>query len=132
MKQVANPKGSTVAEFVEAYNEVCAELSRATIERVQYVSEREALIFYEDPEIQEPTTEYEFHGFDHCVDIADPEEKGAEVLSIRITVPDPGVRFCCECENYDWGRGCPYRSGHVKLMDPCCRMFNINIYGGTR
>lgn len=36
------------------------------------------------------------------------------------------IRYCCECENYDWGRGCPYREGHIKLMDHSCEYFNIH------
>lgn len=34
-------------------------------------------------------------------------------------------RKCCECGIYDWGRGCPYREGHVTLMMPACKHFTV-------
>lgn len=37
------------------------------------------------------------------------------------------TRKCCECGNYDWGRGCPFREGHVTLMMPACKHFTIEI-----
>ena len=39
-------------------------------------------------------------------------------------------RHCCECDNYDWGRGCPFRDGHVTLMMPACAHFTIEYDGG--
>lgn len=39
-------------------------------------------------------------------------------------------RRCCECINYEWGKGCPYREGHVRIMDVACEMFNITIEDG--
>lgn len=38
-------------------------------------------------------------------------------------------RRCCECGEYDWGRGCPYRAGHVTLMMDACHHFTIEIRG---
>lgn len=34
-------------------------------------------------------------------------------------------RSCCECSIYDWGKGCPYREGHVTLMMPACSHFTV-------
>lgn len=39
-------------------------------------------------------------------------------------------RRCCECDNYEWGRGCPYKKGHVRVMDIACDMFNIPFEDG--
>lgn len=36
-------------------------------------------------------------------------------------------RNCCECGNYDWGKGCPFREGHVTLMMPACKHFTIEV-----
>lgn len=38
-------------------------------------------------------------------------------------------RKCCECTEYDWGRGCPYRDGHVTLMMPACSHFTVEYKG---
>ena len=43
--------------------------------------------------------------------------------------PEPWrERKCCECDNYEWGSGCPYRNGHVTIMMPACEHFYIE-YG---
>ena len=39
------------------------------------------------------------------------------------------TRKCCECTNYDWGRGCPYREGHIVLTMPACKHFTITYEG---
>ena len=39
------------------------------------------------------------------------------------------TRKCCECGNYDWGRGCPYREGRVALMMNACHHFTIELKG---
>lgn len=45
--------------------------------------------------------------------------------------PDPWAdRHCCECDAYDWGRGCPFRKGHVTLMMPACSHFTLDYDGG--
>ena len=38
-------------------------------------------------------------------------------------------RFCCECGNYDWGRGCPHKQGHITLKMNACKHFTIEIGG---
>lgn len=39
-------------------------------------------------------------------------------------------RYCCECGNYDWGRGCPYREGRITLKMNACHHFTIEVNGG--
>lgn len=39
-------------------------------------------------------------------------------------------RYCCECGHYDWGRGCPYREGHITLKMNSCHNFTVEIEGG--
>ena len=47
---------------------------------------------------------------------------------LELVLPDHGPdRYCCECENYRWGNGCPYRDGHIRLMDSACTMFNLHV-----
>lgn len=36
-------------------------------------------------------------------------------------------RYCCECDHYDWGKGCPFRKGHVTLKMDACSHFNIYL-----
>ena len=39
-------------------------------------------------------------------------------------------RHCCECAAYDWGKGCPFREGHVSIMMPACSNFTLEYDGG--
>lgn len=48
MRQVAKAYGATLDEFVDNYNEVCAEISRHRIVDETQVNETTRLIFYED------------------------------------------------------------------------------------
>lgn len=41
-------------------------------------------------------------------------------------------RSCCECGEYDWGRGCPYRAGRVTLMMDACHHFTVEIKEGEK
>lgn len=38
-------------------------------------------------------------------------------------------RYCCECGEYDWGRGCPFRAGHITLMMEACHHFTVEVKG---
>lgn len=49
-----------------------------------------------------------------CIELFIPEDHAKE-------------RYCCECENYNWGKNCPYRNGRIALKDNACDMFNILI-----
>ena len=46
--------------------------------------------------------------------------------------PPWAERFCAECGNYDWGRGCPFRSGHITLKMNACEHFTIEIREATK
>lgn len=121
MKKVRPVEGKTLTEFADAYEEAQSELSRATILYEKEVSPLQMLIYYEDPETIEdaPETDYQIQ-FD---------SKG-KVITVSILVGDYENRYCAECDNLEWGRGCPYRSGHVKPMDHACPMFNVMISRG--
>lgn len=128
MKQVRPVSGANLADFAEALNDAYAELSRFDIERTKEVSEFEALIYYDIPE------ELETGG----AAVADPDfvirfdDDGPrdQAVTIRLMMSREDGRFCCECKNYDWGRGCPYASGHVPQMTEACPMFNVIIERG--
>lgn len=66
---------------------------------------------------------------DYRISFLKPDFTGeTKRICIEIVVPDrKDDRHCCECENYDWGKGCPYREGRVRIMDEACDMFNIII-----
>ena len=66
--------------------------------KVKFLSESEAVVFHD----------------------AIMEEEAAEEEPWR-------ERYCCECGEYDWGRGCPYRSGRVTLMMDACHHFTVDI-----
>lgn len=36
-------------------------------------------------------------------------------------------RYCCECSNYDWGRGCKLKAGRIELKMDACENFNIYV-----
>jgi len=128
MKQVAHVSGRTPEEFASAYNETCAGLSRFTIEKVQPISDTSMFVFYDVPDelSEEPITESDA---DYCIEMAEPGTPGAKTLHIDIVVQSPHGRKCCECDNYDWGRGCKYKHGIVRTMDDACSMFNVIIEG---
>lgn len=133
MKQVLPVSGDNPQEFADAYNEACCELSRFTIERVVDISPTNVLIHYEtheedlEKELREILNEA-LSDADYDIDIPDDEDDGpTQTVRVNLNVAQPGDRKCCECENLDWGRGCQYRSGHVRPMDPACIMFNIEI-----
>lgn len=128
MKQTRPVQGRNLTEFSEALNEAYAELSRFKVERTEHISSLEALIFYDIPdELMEQDPDY---GPKADYDIEFPDASGgSDWVTIRLKVGKNQTRHCCECDNYSWGRGCPYRSEHIKLMDPACKMFNVIIEG---
>ena len=121
MKKVKPVEGRTLTEFADAYEEAQSELSRATILYEKEVSPLQMLIYYEDPETIEdaPEADYQIQ--------FDSEGK---FITVSILVGDYEDRYCAECDNLEWSRGCPYRSGHVKPMDRACPMFNVTIARG--
>lgn len=65
---------------------------------------------------------------DHHLILCREDSTEAQRVIIELVLEHPGEdRYCCECENYRWGNGCPYREGRVKLMDPACEMFDVKI-----
>lgn len=40
-------------------------------------------------------------------------------------------RYCCECGHYIWGRGCPYKEGHITLKMDACSNFTIELDEGA-
>lgn len=72
-----------------------------------------------------------YEGFQPKFAIVD--EHNAVIYHDEITEEIPVVeepwmgRHCCECGEYDWGRGCPYREGHVTLLMDACHHFTVEI-----
>lgn len=126
MLQAVLVEGKTVSEFVDAYNETCAELSRFRVDSMRQISDTEALVYYEIPEELETVAE-DGDDCDYEIDLRDLEDGECETVKVSLVLPKSKGRRCCECENYRWGKGCPYKDGHVKLMDDNCRMFNVVI-----
>lgn len=126
MKQVRPVTGTDVYNFSDAMNEAYAELSRFKIERVREVADFEAIIYYEIPdelEMSEPVTAPEP---DYVISV-DDDGPHDQAVTIRLMVGREDGRFCCECDNYEWSKGCPYASGHVPQMTKSCPMFNVRI-----
>ena len=115
-------EGKTLQEFADAYEEAANELSRATIIEEKEIGPLQLLIYYEDP--GEPDPEPEAPASDYDVRLTDDGQYITVSIMVDKRYPE---RYCCECANYDWGRGCPYRSGHVRQMDRACPMFNVLI-----
>lgn len=128
MKQVKPITGTNLMEFAEALNEAYCELSRFKVDETRYVSDLSALILYEVPDDVKEPEEFTCNGPepDYRLEFEDSDLDN-KAITIQLTVGENLNRYCCECDNYDWGRGCPYREGHIRLKDPACSMFNIII-----
>lgn len=128
MKQVRPVQARTLTEFAEALNEAYAELSRFEVERTERLPGLEALIFYDIPDdLPDPET-LAGPEPDYVVELPDRGDC-SEVVTIRFKIGKHPGRWCAECENYDYGKGCPWREGHVRPMDEACQMFNLIIEG---
>ena len=130
MKQVRPVTGANLIEFAEALNEAYCELSRFRIEKTEKFSDLEALIHYDIPDDIVPPAEPDPCGPepDYRLELADDEGQNEfQTIRIEMKLGTHSDRYCCECDNYEWGRKCPYRRGHIKLMDKACCMFNIII-----
>lgn len=129
MKQVRPVTGANLNEFAEAMNEAYCELSRFTIEKTEHVpGTLDAIIFYDIPDEPEPVQARGFCDADYDIEVDGVE--AANVVRINLAVGDNSDRHCCECDNYNWGHGCPYRDRHVQIMDRACPMFNVTIEVG--
>lgn len=101
MRQCECVKADTPSEFAHEYNVLSRKISRiGKVIREKDISDTEVLVFYEIPDEEEPKKKT-------------PEAK----------------RYCCECDNYNWGKGCPYSEGHVRLMDNACGHFTVILEG---
>lgn len=128
MKQCRAVQAQTLTEFADAMNEAYMELSRFTIEKTEQISPLEAIIYYAIPD-ELMSREPDFRpDVDYDIEFPDADD-GSEWVTLRLKVGRNKSRHCCECDNYSWGRGCPYRSEHIRLMDPACKMFNVVIDG---
>ena len=89
--------------------------------------------YYVTVTVQEPDpigllpAEGEHSVIDHRIDLTEENSENVEGICVQLLLPVPERRYCCECDNYNWGIGCPYRSGAIRPMDPACSLFNIHI-----
>ena len=119
MKQVRPVEGKTLAGFANALNEAYAELSRFEVYETERIPGRlEALIYYEYPDElpKVETGSVEIPEPDYIIEFADKEDL-TDSVTIRVKVGDHAGRKCCDCDNYDWNRGCPYRDGLIRPLD---------------
>lgn len=131
MKQVRPVSGENLNEFAEAMNEAYCELSRFTIEKTEHVpGTLDAIIYFDIPDkllAKDPDVDLGPQP-DYDIEFPDAITEG-ETVTIRLKVGRSEGRHCCECDNYNWAKGCPYRDGVVRLMAPACKMFNVIIEG---
>lgn len=66
---------------------------------------------------------------DHILAFTDSLDPRQSVrMVIELILPKlTGKYYCADCDNYDWGKGCPYRKGRIMPTDPCCDMLNVTI-----
>ena len=138
MRRMTLVQGRTPAEFAKKYNDTIERLSGFNIESEKFISDTAMYLFYEDgddPEaddVVEEIRERAEAAFNQSmreffIDAQKDDSADTETVEIRIQARIPIGRFCCECENYRWGSGCPYRSGRVEKMADACGMFDVVI-----
>ena len=130
MRKAIHVSGDSPAELALNYNQAMDELDGCEILREKDNPDGSLTIFFEtgeDPvEEVRRRAEAAFLERNPIVEVED-EYAQREVIEITIRATVPDDRHCCECDNYSWGRGCPYRRGHIQLNDPACGMFNVII-----
>lgn len=132
MRETMLVKGNSPEEFALAYNEAQRTVPGEVVGE-RFISDTMMYLFYEaddgmDDLIEAIRQEREdSFSPDLEIDATDPEEDEESSTTIRIemTIAAPKKRFCCECDNYSWRRGCPFKDEHVDRMDPACGLFNI-------
>lgn len=97
MRQVEYVEALTPEEFAEEYNQIASKINQIG----------EIVDHY----IISATSAHIFYEFQ---DEEEPEE-------------EKPVIYCADCDNYDWGKGCPYREGRVDRLDLACEMFNVKV-----
>lgn len=138
MRKTMLVKGNTPEEFALAYNEAQSNVPGEVVNE-RFVSDTVMYLFYEEEEVTDDLiedirkmSEDNFHA-DFAVDATDPEEEEEDATTIRVemTIAAPKGRFCCECDNFNWGKGCPFKDEqHIRRMDSACGLFNV--YFGRR
>ena len=74
-----------------------------------------------------------YEGFNPQIAIVD--DRRAIIYHDEITEEVPfadepwAERVCCECGHYEWGKGCPYKDGHITLKMDACHHFTIEVGG---
>lgn len=139
MRQILLVKGDTPEEFVEFYNNATeeAELSGFKIESEKFISDTKCFLFVDTDESsadienirKRAESNFKASEPDYIVDATDGDGE-TDTIDIRLTVTVPKGRFCAECENLNWGRGCPFADGHVDHKNHACSMFNIILNRG--
>ena len=138
MRKTMLVKGDTPEEFAQAYNQAQCSCPGEVVGE-KFISDTMMYLFYEpelvtDDLIEEIRKDSEANfNADLAVDATDPseEEEDATTIKIEMTIAAPKGRFCCECDNFAWGHGCPFKADeHIKRMDSACGLFNV--YFGRR
>jgi len=129
MRAIMKVSADTIDEYVDAMNEAYAELSRFEIIKEKNISDTTTIITYETPKELDTVEEdiRERITADYDVEFPDAKEKAGQTVRLNLRVGKNEDRRCCECDNYNWGKNCPYRDGHIRRMDRACGMFNIVI-----
>ena len=72
-----------------------------------------------------------YEGYQPSMTIVDEHRAIIYHREIPEEVPfaDWETRKCCECGNYDWGKGCKYREGRVTIMMDACHHFSVELEG---
>ena len=132
-KRSIHVKGETPDEFVKAYEKAYADNECCENFREKFVTDTSMYLFFDDPrpevtdELIEDIRQQAEDSFsaDYEIDVEDHDEiEETRTIRIELTIGVPKKRYCCECENYAWGKGCPF-CGHVKGMAPACELFNV-------
>lgn len=72
-----------------------------------------------------------YEGFQPSMTIVDEKRAIVYHNDIPNDIPEEpwSGRYCCECGEYDWGRGCPFREGRVTLKMNACHHFTVEMKG---
>lgn len=72
-----------------------------------------------------------YEGFQPSMTIVDEKKAIVYHNEIPNEIPEEpwASRYCCECGEYDWGRGCPFKEGRVTLMMNACHHFTVELKG---
>lgn len=129
--------GNNPEDFARAYTDAYAELEECENFQERFLTDTSMYLFFDDPRPEvtdemieriRQQAEDNFHA-DYSVKAIDPEERIERTQTIRIelTIGVPVGRYCCECENFSYRKGCPYQDGIVRQMDKACALFNVNL-----